>query len=256
MTTSKGIQEMISLSAAYYNTLDLDDKMQKIIRPRFLQMLVLLLSFLNDDDLNEIRDFLESTYDFKADRKSLELLFLKVLPLLSINPRVFLTSMVPAFEGWYPLREGESTNEEDYSHYWDVFISRILSRGYILPGKVIQLGRNPMSWAIKWGQHGFKSSDVFCNLQYSGLLRTGNEIPRIDDLHEKENENSNITVVLTNDEKYTIRPADYERIICLVPGISAPEHLSILTNTIEVFIRFKKRTQLHATSILRLGNTI
>jgi hypothetical protein len=216
MTTSKGIQEMISLSAAYFNTLDSDDRMQKFIRPRFLQMLVLLLSFLNDDDLGEIKDFLESTYNLKADRKSLELLFLKVLPLLSINSRVFLTSMVPAFEGWYPLT-GE-INEEDYSHYWDVFISRILSRGYILPGKVLQLGRNPMSWCVSWGEYGFKSSDVFCNLQFSGALKAGNEIPRIDDLNEKDSESANLTVILSNDENYTIRAPDYERIICLVTG--------------------------------------
>jgi hypothetical protein len=219
MTTSKGIQEMISLSASYYNTLDLDDDMQRVIRPRFLQMLVLLLSFLNDDDLDDIRDFLESTYKIKADRKSLELLFLKVLPLLSINSRVFLTSMVPAFEGWYPLTS--RTAEEDYSHYWDVFISRILSRGYILPGKVVQLGRNPMSWCVKWGEDGFKSSNVFCNLQFTGPLRAGNEIPRIDDLNEKDHESPNLTVILTNDEKYTIRAPDYDRIICLITGMPA-----------------------------------
>jgi hypothetical protein len=153
MTTSKGIQEMISLSAAYFNTLDSDDRMQKIIRPRFLQMLVLLLSFLNNNDLDEIRDFLESTYNIKADRQSLELLFLKVLPILSINSRVFLTSMVPAFEeGRYTLTN--CVDEADYAHYWDVFISRILSKGYILPGKVLQLGRNPMSWCISWGENG------------------------------------------------------------------------------------------------------
>jgi hypothetical protein len=222
MTTSKGIQEMISLSAAYFNTLDSDDRMQKFIRPKFLQMLVLLLSFLNNNDLAEIQDFLESTYNIKADRKSLELLFLKVLPLLSINSRVFLTSMVPAFEeGRYTLTD--CTNEDDYAHYWDVFVSRILNRGYILPGKVVQLGRNPMSWCVNWGENGFKSSDVFCNLQFSGTLKAGNEIPRIDDLNEKDSESVNLTVILTNDEKYTIRAPDYDRIICLVTGTPISE---------------------------------
>jgi hypothetical protein len=252
MTTSKGIQEMISLSASYYNTLDLDDKMQKVIRPRFLQMLVLLLSFLNDDDLKDIQDFLESTYKIKADRKSLELLFLKVLPLLSINNRVFLTSMVPAFEGWYPLTD--RTSEEDYAHYWDVFISRILSRGYILPGKVLQLGRSPMSWCVSWGEDGFKSSDVFCNLQFTGALRAGNEIPRIDDLNEKDHESANLTVILTNDEKYTIRAPDYDRIICLVTGM--PIDCSCLTLTSQAYTRCKKPIRSHATSILKFGNTI
>jgi hypothetical protein len=102
LTTSKGIQETISLSAAYFNSLDptsSEDKTQAYIRPRFLQMVVLLLSLLNDDDLNDMSVFLETTYCLKAERKHLELLFLKVIPLMSINSMVFLKAMIPAFEG-------------------------------------------------------------------------------------------------------------------------------------------------------------
>jgi hypothetical protein len=217
LTTSKGIQEIISLSAAYYNTLDSDERAQKFIRPRFLQMLVLLLSLLNDDDLSELRDFLEATYKFKADRPNIELLFLKVIPLLSINSKVFLTSLVPAFEGYSP----KEPLEKDFTHYWDTFISRILPLGYILPGAVEQLGRNPMSWGVMWPEHGFKSSDIFVNLQYAGELRTFNDIPTIDDLYdmyEKEDETSELTAIFTNDQKYIIRATDYERIVCLMPG--------------------------------------
>jgi hypothetical protein len=126
--------------------------------------------------------------------------------------------MVPAFEGWYPLTD--SIKEHEYPHYWVVFISRIMAKGYILPGKVLQLGRSPMSWCINWGKIGFKSSDVFSNLQFSSELNVGNEIPRIDDLNEKDNESVNLTVILTNDEKYTIRAPDYDRIVCLVTGIN------------------------------------
>lgn len=64
LTTSKGIGVTIFLSASYYNFLDRvgsSDQMQKIIRPRFLQMIVLLLALLNNDDLAELRDFLEIT---------------------------------------------------------------------------------------------------------------------------------------------------------------------------------------------------
>ncbi|KAF2093457.1 hypothetical protein NA57DRAFT_81383 [Rhizodiscina lignyota] len=185
LTTSKGIQEMISLSAAYYNTLDVDGTAQKFIRPRFLQMLTLLLSLLNDDDLSDIRLFLESTYKFKADRSSVELLFLKVLPLLSINPKVFMMSMIPVPEGWPRV----DSNEFDFSKCWDAFIAHMLPLDYILPGT------------------------------YSGPLRTFNDVPRIDQMIDREDDDGEITVVLTNDEKYIIRAADYERIVCLVPGV-------------------------------------
>lgn len=213
LTTSKGIREIVSLSAAYYSTLDADPKAQKFIRPRYLQMLVLLLSFLNDDDLLEIRPFLESTFKLQAERQHLELLFLKVIPLASINDKLFLTSMVPAFEGWSPR---EPVKPE--SGYWDTFITRILPLGYILPGKVSQLGRCPLSWIMKWPKDGFKNSDVFHNLQYEGHMQTFNDIPPIEDLIDREDENNELTVVMTNETKFIIRIQDYEPIICLTEG--------------------------------------
>lgn len=49
LTTSSGIKNIISLSAAYFNSLASYNKAeQQLIRPKFLQMLVLLLSLLND----------------------------------------------------------------------------------------------------------------------------------------------------------------------------------------------------------------
>lgn len=85
-TTSKGIQEIIHMSASYFSSLDpnapgMDDVTQKMIRPRFLQMLALLLSLLNDRDLKEMSSFLQSTYDISPVRSDLELLLLKVIPL-------------------------------------------------------------------------------------------------------------------------------------------------------------------------------
>ena len=148
LTTSQGIREVITLSASYYNSLDTnstDDSAQRFIRTRFLQMLMLLLSLLNDIDLLEIQDFLESTYKIKADRRSMEMLFLKVVPLLSINPRVFLKSLVPAIEG-FPL---SSDRDEDHDHIWNVFVQRILRDNYIIPGTVTDLGRENLSWIVK-----------------------------------------------------------------------------------------------------------
>lgn len=54
LTTSAGIKNIISLSSSYFNSLSQpatpvqQEKMQQEIRPRFLQMLVLLLALLNN----------------------------------------------------------------------------------------------------------------------------------------------------------------------------------------------------------------
>ena len=216
LTTSKGIKEIISLSASYYNSLDPtggDNAVQRFIRPRFLQMIVLLLSLLNNTDLLELQDFLESTYKLKADRRNLEMLFLKVIPLLSINPRVFLKALVPATEG-FPL---SSNRDEDHDHIWNVFVKRILKNGYLLPGTIDDLGRECLSWLYKWPQDGLKSTTVFDNLQYQGRLRTINDIPPIQ-IHPGAS-TEEITVIMTDLSQYTISSEDLERITCLTPGI-------------------------------------
>ena len=219
LTTSQGIREIISLSAAYYNSLDPtggSDTTQKFIKPRFLQMIVLLLSLLNDDDLLKIKDFLETTYNLKADRPHLELLFLKVIPLMSINSKVFMKAMVPTFEQ-FPLNNGR---DKDLGHYWNVFMQRILQQGYLLPAGVTDLGSERLSWIIKWPEEGIKSTLVFNNLQYAGCrLRAINEIPPIEfypEVYLKE-----VTVELTTGIKYTIASQDLERITCLQPGTYA-----------------------------------
>ena len=176
-------------------------------------MIVLLLSLLNDSDLSCIKEFLESTYKLKADRRSLELLILKVVPLLSINPRVFLRSLVPATEG-FPL---SSDRDEDHSHIWNVFVQRILNYGYLLPASIPDLGRETFSWIMKWPKDGVKSTSVFNTLQFQGELRTMNEIPPIE-LHPgaamKE-----ITAIMTDGSQYTIGFSDLERITCVSQGI-------------------------------------
>jgi hypothetical protein len=217
LTTSKGIREIISLSASYFDSLDpagSKDGTQKVIRPKFLQMLVLLLSFLNDSDIAEIKDMLESTYKIRADRPHLELLFLKIIPLMSINSKIFIRSLIPAFEG-FPLNE----TCWDFSQCWDYFVQRLSQFGYILPGTITDLGRSDLSWIVKWPEDGFKSSIVFNNLQYSYAdcrLRTINEIPPIE-LHPEAGMKE-LTVFLTNMETYIIAADDLERITCLLPG--------------------------------------
>lgn len=225
LTTSKGIRKIISLSSAYYTSLDAADKVQQILKPRFLQMLVLLVSFLNDDDLRNIQEFLERTFHFRADRPNLEILFLKVIPFYSINAHVFLTSMVPAFEGWSPRKP----DNQDYEFYWETFITRIATLGYLLPGNIDGLCRAQKSWIVQWPEKGFKDSLAFRNLQYAAQdrMRTFNEIPPIERDYDRRNDNTLLTAVLTNDRQFMIRVADYEAIICLTKGIYSVQEADI-----------------------------
>lgn len=219
LTTSKGIKEIISLSASYYNSLDPtgnDDSVQQLIKPRFLQMIVLLLSLLNNEDLGEIKTFLEATYKLKADRRDIELLILKVVPLLSINPRVFLKALVPAVDN-FPLDKDSADVDDAHSHVWNTFIKRILADGYLLPGTVKYLGRPCLSWIVEWPEQGFKSTTIFNTMQYAGRLRTINDIPPIE-VHP-ESDCTELTIVMTDDSKYVINPRDLDNIIYMTPGV-------------------------------------
>lgn len=205
LTTSTGIKNIISLSAAYFNSLSSSgntDKSQQMIRPRFLQMLVLLLSLLNENDLMEIQDFLEVTYHLHADRQNIELLILKVLPLMSINSQIFVSGMVTATEGPHV-----SPHPKDELRTWNTFVERLVQHGYILPGTLEQLGELNRSWVVKYPEGGLKVSVIYCvllpsfshtihqdshifnHLQYLGEGRTINEIPPLKlDLSNESNE--------------------------------------------------------------------
>jgi hypothetical protein len=216
LTTSRGIKNIIELSASYFNSLASaggKDKSQDIIRPRFLQMLVLLLSLLNDDDLAEIASFLEDTYKINAERQHIELLILKVLPLMSINPRIFVNAMVLTFEGPHIQLDPKY---QDEASIWRSFIQRRLKDGYILPGTLDQMGQHDYSWIIKWPDEGIKDTHVFSNLQYNGNARTINEIPPID--LSFDSGSNELTVVLTNGSKYILGTSDLEKITCMTRG--------------------------------------
>jgi hypothetical protein len=217
LTTSRGIQEIIGHSASYYLTLNSDEEKQKAIKSRFLQMLVILLSFLNDRDLLEIKEWLEQTYKFRADRASLELLILKVLPLESINPKVFLNALVPAFEGYVPNQDPSNFN--DFKHQWDTFVRRMLDRGFLLPGTVSLLGRPAMSWLVDWPKEGFRNTSIFAHLQYGDeYWKTFNEIPRFENMYATDKNTENLTVLMTNGRPYIIRAKDYEGITRMMTG--------------------------------------
>lgn len=216
LTTSRGIKNIISLSASYFNALSTPgnkDKSQDLIRPKFLQMLVLLLSLLNDEDLSDLKEFLQTTYRIKADRQSLELLVLKVLPLMSINSKVFINALVTTVEGLIGEIELD-TQQQDQN--WATFIQRLLHQGYVLPGTVSQLGQTDRSWIIKWPDDGIKDSHLLRNLQYGDKTWAMNEIPSLDlNLDSALDE---VTVILTNGARYTIGHDDLKRITCMTPG--------------------------------------
>jgi hypothetical protein len=214
LTTSRGIKNVISRSAAYFNSLPSSggkDKAQEMIKPRFLQMLVLLLSLVNNDDLSELREFLETTYGIKAERRDIELLILKVLPLRSINSKIFINGLIDAFEG--PEIERSDKNP---APVWNFFVQRLLQSGYMIPAGVEDLGQEGLSWIVKWPEDGMKDSHVFNHLQYAGVSRTMNDIPPMDlDIDSDAEEK---TVELTNGGKYIVGFRDLQKIICMVRG--------------------------------------
>ena len=178
-------------------------------------MVVLLLSLLNNEDLLEIKDFLEATYKLKADRRDIELLILKVIPLLSINPRVFLKGLVLAIES-FPLEVSNIKTDEKHGEIWDIFVRRLLEYDYILPGTVDDLGRASLSWIVQWPKQGFKSTSIFNTLQYAGRLRAINDIPPIE--IRPGSGCTELTVVMTDDTKYVIAPRDLDSIMYMTPG--------------------------------------
>jgi hypothetical protein len=131
LTTSEGIRNIVEISSCYYLSLFENKIAQDWIRPGFLQMLVLLLSMLNNADLDRIRVMLESTFQIPGDRANLELLIMKVLPLASINSSVFLQDLSGAYQ---PLvnRAGRSDDISNQS-LWRDFQLDLSQKGYILP---------------------------------------------------------------------------------------------------------------------------
>jgi hypothetical protein len=59
------------------------------VQTKFMQMVVFLVSLLNED-LEALRPALEQSYDLKADRKSTELTIPKVLISLAVGRHLFL----------------------------------------------------------------------------------------------------------------------------------------------------------------------
>ena len=94
-------------------------------------MLVLLLLFLKNNDLLDISRFVETTYRIKAERANIGTLILKVIPLMSTNPTIFLEALVPL---------KHTASKPHQPEYWDTFMESLSERGYILPAGIEFLG--------------------------------------------------------------------------------------------------------------------
>jgi hypothetical protein len=211
LTTSAGIRKLIDKSSTYYLSLDEKSTDREYIRPKFLQMIILLLSFLNNKDLGDISHVLESSFHIPGDRANLELLIMKVLPLSSISSEVFL-------EGLYDVYKPPKERKEDYGYklqakIWEELQQDIAAKGYILPVYIEPSGPGGLnsdsnveavdlevelqqmeleaagssspvpegdrhggnqragSWRAPWPEGGLTTSTIFKSLQHDGLLR-------------------------------------------------------------------------------------
>lgn len=220
LATSRGIKEAIRLSAAYFDSLKpigIKDDTQTFLRPKFLQMIVLLLSLLNDDDLEDISTFLETTYHLKANRKHLEMLFLKVIPLTSINPTVFLKTMAAVYQSGEIDSKTTFDSNDQMGRKWDRFLKAAATDGFLLPGNLGSFAGRHHSWIFQWPASGIDTSTVFRHLQYSGSEnRAFNDVQPVE-LYP-ESDAAELAVLMSNNQTYYIASSDLAPLTCMASG--------------------------------------
>ena len=138
MTTSPGVRVLIERSVAYYTSLNDSKTDQETVRPKFLQMLVMLLSLLNDKDLQQISSILENTFKIPGNRQGLELLILKVLPLSSFNSKVFIEDLLAATNiGASKVQQIDRSMQRDS---WQQLQIELAQEGYLVPVHIQHTG--------------------------------------------------------------------------------------------------------------------
>ncbi len=201
ITTSEGIRHLINQSAKYYLSLNDDPVEKATVRPKFLQMIVLLLSLINNKDLRSIKTTLESSFDLPGERGDVELLIMKVLPLGAANPTIFLRSLEDAYN---PKTKASSYEYALLPNIWTNFQLTVAKKGYLIPHATSPTGRHEqgqqtrinlqdlslddsdsdseseslgagprreLTWMLGWGSDGIESSTVLKDLQHDTLLR-------------------------------------------------------------------------------------
>ena len=220
-TTSRAIAELIRQGVSYYSSLSSSGVARSKVKGRFMQAVIFLVSLLNDKDLAGLKDPLEKSYDIKADRQSIELTILKVLPLESVGPYTFLTGVLSAFYGQRVEVRDEDANK---ASAWDEFLGEIAKSGWLLPGPRPSrpvLGRSGASWKLKWKQRD--NSDIFDHLQYSGERGTVNFIPPLK-LHSESITSQEVSVEFRNGEIYRLSAKDLDSITLGTSGTYAVFH--------------------------------
>jgi hypothetical protein len=147
LTTSEGIRKLVEQSSSYYLSLNESKIDQEFVKPKFMQMLVMLLALLNNDDLKKITKVLESTFQIPGDRESIELIIMKVLPLGAINPEIFLESL---FDAYKPLEKKEGGYELRLQRkIWEELQQDLAHKGYLVPTVLGNLGPNQTVWTTR-----------------------------------------------------------------------------------------------------------
>ncbi|PIA89213.1 hypothetical protein CB0940_07696 [Cercospora beticola] len=164
--SSKDIRQVISVTTAFFNALDsrvlTKGDVRAIVRQRFLQMMILLLSMLSEADAFHISSLLRNTYKMRTYRADLEILFLRTIPLSAVNPKVFLFYSVSAVVGQsLPDLVGHKA-------YWEYLLQELAKQGYLLPVNFIELRGDTQTWLPTWPNEGHRSNGVFGRLQLHG----------------------------------------------------------------------------------------
>ena len=215
IATNDLIKEGIVSIATFFTHLARDESTP--FRSRLLYAVLLLLSMVGDVDLHEISDVLESTYNLEADRAYLELLFLKFLPREASTPKAFLQYVSFFMVGPQSTDMMDLDTHIGQSHCWDACLLQVLDRGFLLPASTLDLGRDNFSWISKWPEGGYKSSEIFKNLQSTASGPRALFDLAFDELH-LERKLWWKSVIMTGGREYSIQATDCEKITSMVPG--------------------------------------
>jgi hypothetical protein len=211
-TTSKGISAMIHQAGGYYSALQMYGKAEMYIRPKFLQMLVFLVSLLNDTDLEKLRPVLEQTFNLKADRQSIELTIMKTFTSWAVSPNLFLTGVLSAFR-MTPVNIEDRKQERVKA--WSEFLGGAARLGWLLPCTMEQKTNEAGSWKMKWDE--YKSTDIFDHLQYCGEKRAVNEIPPLK-IQSGQFASMQVSVDFVNNQTYLVDAEKLDSITLAMPG--------------------------------------
>lgn len=233
LATSRGIALTVKHSVSYLSELKASNSKLAFgsIKPKVMQIVVLLLSLLNDSDLKQLENMLEDQYQLKADRKSMELTIMKVLTLSSVGAPLFLSSLLSSFDGGRcDTQKFKEKSQRVIA--WDSFVSAITREGWILPGSLIKKRlrddktsktKEQSSWKVKWDE--YTDTEIFDHLQYNGEKKEVNDIPPLK-LQCKDFEIEEVLADFRDGKKYVVAFKDLEGITLASPGtyqLSDPE---------------------------------